>query len=185
MSITKLRLPGRKFHHKVGRDTHVRIIFTIFFKGRGIENVQFAMLHKRGQFSKDYNQAMLKLRKTLQLPSRSKEFRQEVLDLVLKEIFEIVIKRGANTRLSNALRMKLIVVAKEFAKIEKTRMPRKEEVLLVSLPFDEFGHVEIPMTYRVPLNHKDKMRIIGDTVKAVVDWTRMMYAATYKISGLE
>jgi hypothetical protein len=35
MAITKVRISGRKFHQKIARDTHFRVIFSIFFIQKG------------------------------------------------------------------------------------------------------------------------------------------------------
>ena len=80
---------------------------------------------------------------------------------------------------------RLTAVAKELQVKEKTPTPRKGEVLLVTIPFDNDGSVGITNTHTVTLYAKDPMRIIGDTVKNVVVWTTMIYADTYKIQGLE
>jgi truncated hemoglobin YjbI len=185
MSIGRVKLSGRAFHQKVGRDTHFRAIFSIFYQGKGIEYVPLALTYKRGQFTDDHARAMRDLRKFIKQPFGSPEFRKEALDLLYKEVFETVKKRGKNTRMTEELQKRLTAVARELVIHEKTPMPRKGEVLLVTIPFDGNGQVGITNTHRVTLNAKDPMRIIGDTVKDVVTWTTMIYAETYKIQGLE
>jgi len=185
MSITKVRLSGRQFHHRVGRDTHFRVIFSIFIRSKGVEYVQFALTYKRGQYTKDHGTTMRDLRKYITLPPNSREFKDAALQLLYKQIFETVSKRERHTKLDEALSKRLTAVARELQLKEKTRSPLKGEVLLVTVPFDEHGAAGIPNTHRVALNKKDPMMIIGDTVRNVVMWTTMIYANAYKIAGLE
>jgi hypothetical protein len=185
MAITKVRISGRKFHQKIARDTHFRAIFSIFLQSKGIEYVQFALTYKRGQYTKDHAEAMRSLREDISHPFGSREFRDSALDRLYKLIFDAVKKHGRHTRLTEALKRRLTFVARELQIREKTPTPRKGEVLLVTVPFTEDGGVGITNTHTVTLYKKDSMRIIGDTVQNVVMWTRMIYAATYKIAGLE
>jgi len=185
MSITKVRLSGRQFHQKVARDTHFRVIFSIFLRSKGVEYVQFALTYKRGQYTKDHDAAMRDLREHIQHAPGSLEFKESAMRLLYKEIFEDVRKQGRHTKLSDALAKRLTAIARELQIKERTTTPLKGEVLLVTVPFDANGGVGITNTHRVTLNKKDPMRIIGDTVENVVVWTTIIYANTYKVAGLE
>ena len=79
MSITKVRLAGRQFHQKVGRDTHFRVIFSLFLRSKGVEYVQFALTYKRGQYRKDHDAAMKDLREHIEHPPTSREFKEKAL----------------------------------------------------------------------------------------------------------
>jgi hypothetical protein len=122
---------------------------------------------------------MQDLREKIQQKFNSKEYREAAVYLLLKEIFEAIKNHGDKTKLTPALTKRLVTVAFELAKREKTKTPLQQEVLLVTIPFDEYGNVELQNTQRVVLNHKDPMRIIGDTVKNAIEYSRMIYAGRY------
>jgi hypothetical protein len=183
--MAKRGLSGIKFRQRVGRETEYHMIFTIFVRTAGIKYVQFTISHTRGDFTKIRNQAMDDLKKKINLPRNSPEFIEEAMDRLLRDIFKSLQIHGDKTRLTEALKKRLIPVALEVRKKEGERNAKMGEVLLVTIAFHENGVVGIKNTPTVTLKPKHPMRIIGDTVKAVVDFTTMVYAETCGIKGLE
>ena len=187
MSTKPFRLSGRKFFQKYVRDTHFRAVFTIFLRLEGIEYIQFAVEYKRGQFTKDRDQAMRDARPIIPegYSEKSEDFRQAALKIFSADVFKAVKQHGRHTKRSVAIDKRLVAIAGLLMQAEKTRKPKKGEILLVALPFEADGTMLVPNTSIVNLNPKDPMKIIGDTVKDVVLWTTMIYADVFKISGLE
>ena len=118
--------------------------------------MQFVLTYKRGQYTQDHAIAMKDLRKHIGASACLTRISRSGSSITLQTDIRCRKKGGErHTGSTEALTRRLTAVARELQKKERTKTPRKGEVLLVTVPFREDGAVGITNTHRVTLNQTD------------------------------